>query len=172
MSKKGELKTRNVIVENCKALNYKSNSRDNVNSLCTWSIVRWLNHLHMHRNLHFPKVETFSIPRDLRGQCWTYLCIRSRPVKMSPSVWSARNEIQQNTKYWWINRKSRVAKFGIKLNDWVSCTDVKTIIHSKLKKINGYYSFKIFPQFWLAKSTRITVTITSYWWPNLEEYCV
>jgi len=35
-----------------------------------------------------------------------------------------------------------------------------------------YYSFKIFPRFWLAKSTRIIHHNKFYWWPNLEEFCV
>ena len=46
---------------------------------------------------------------------------------------------------------------------WTSRFLVLNILADKI----SYYSFKLFPRFWLAKS----ICITSYWWPNLEEFC-
>ena len=46
---------------------------------------------------------------------------------------------------------------------WIS----RYLVLNSLAHEISYYSFKLFPRFWLAKSIRIT----SYWWPNLEEFC-
>ena len=109
----------------------------------------------------------WSFAEELRGTCFLEktFCVRHQDqLDFAPRWYYKWHELAWQNNF----KLENCVWFGrcfLRVLEQVCATNDR----GRVKRHNrNYYSFKIFPRFWLAKA-HVWFTITSYWWPNLEE---
>ena len=119
-----------------------------------------------------------NVPRKSRvallSSIWRRIPNRARSYFLEYIILTCANKITTHFSYSCRNEGQRLDAFQVYyLCDALDCNKAMSENNNFLNIKLNYYSFKIFPLFWLAKSTRIIHhNQPEYWWPNLEELCV